>query len=201
MGDVIKNPQQSRSLKTKQRIVAAGHKLIRENGYYNVTTPEIAKEAGVSTGILYRYFKNKLAIVIEIMDQLVKRIIDPMMAGLTASVLEQDNFIEFLDRVTDDLCVLHEELGFLHNDLENLLKNESEVKQYNCLLEENIVINLEQVLVNNDVYFENMSEKIHIAINLLENYSHEKVFHKHNYIDYYVLKQEIIRTLVFVVFQ
>lgn len=201
MGEVIKNPQQARSLQTKQRIVEAGQKLIREKGYYNVTTPEIAKEAGVSTGILYRYFKNKLAVVLEIMDQTVREVVNPMLEELTANVLRKDNFMEFLERVLDDLCALHEDLGMLHNDLGTLLQTESEIRKYNCFLEEELLVTLEQNLKNDGIIFENMSEKLHIAFNLLENYSHEKVFHGHDYIDYDVLKKEIIRTLAFVIFQ
>lgn len=201
MGEIIKNPQQARSLQTKQKILDAGKKMIQQKGYYNVTTPDIAKAAGVSTGILYRYYKNKLAIVLEIMDQIVAEIIHPMLEGLTQSVLKQENFIKFLEQVADDLCDLHEELGQLHNDLATLLNSENEIQNYYYFLEEDIVKNLEQLLKDNGIYFENMSEKIHIAFNLLEDYAHEKVFHSHDYIDYDILKKEIIGTLAFVVFR
>ena len=35
-------------------------------GYYNISTPDIAKEANVSTGIIYQYFNDKKDIFIEI---------------------------------------------------------------------------------------------------------------------------------------
>lgn len=200
MGEIIKNPQQARSVETKQRIIAAGHRLIREKGYYNVTTPEIAKAAGVSTGILYRYFKNKLDIVGDILQQMVDNLVKPLLAGLSGSILTERDFISFLDRAADELCVFHEELGTMHNDLETLLNSENEIGKYYYQLEEEIVRNIEMILINSNIVLENMSEKVHIAFNLLEDYCHEKVFHNHSYIDYGILKQELIRVMVFILF-
>lgn len=36
-----------------------GFRLMCENGYQKTTTADIAKAAGVSTGIIYSYFKDK----------------------------------------------------------------------------------------------------------------------------------------------
>ncbi len=43
----------------KEQIMQAAYELFIEKGYKTVTTREIAKNAGVSKGILYDYFKNK----------------------------------------------------------------------------------------------------------------------------------------------
>lgn len=43
----------------KKRIIDAAIKLFSEKGYHGATTALIAKEAGVSQGIIFHHFKNK----------------------------------------------------------------------------------------------------------------------------------------------
>ena len=61
----IRKPIQKRSIEKKGKIIESGFELICEKGYYNTNTAEIAKNAGVSTGIVYQYFKDKHDIFIE----------------------------------------------------------------------------------------------------------------------------------------
>ena len=61
----IREPVQKRSIEKKEKIIESGFELICEKGYYNTNTAEIAKAAGVSTGIVYNYFKDKHDILIE----------------------------------------------------------------------------------------------------------------------------------------
>ena len=61
----VRNPIQKRSIEKKEKIIEAGFELICEKGYYNTNTVEIAKKAGVSTGIVYQYFNDKHDIFIE----------------------------------------------------------------------------------------------------------------------------------------
>ena len=48
----IREPIQKRSIQKKESIISKGFELICQKGYYNTNTAEIAKAAGVSTGIL-----------------------------------------------------------------------------------------------------------------------------------------------------
>ena len=61
----IREPIQKRSIEKKEKIIESGFELICEKGYYNTNTAEIAKNAGVSTGIVYQYFKDKHDILID----------------------------------------------------------------------------------------------------------------------------------------
>ena len=61
----IREPKQKRAIEKKEKIIDAGFELICKNGYYNTNTAEIAKKAGVSTGIVYQYFKDKYDIFLE----------------------------------------------------------------------------------------------------------------------------------------
>ncbi len=61
----IREPIQKRSIEKKEKIIEAGFELICKKGYYNTNTAEIAKLAGVSTGIVYQYFRDKYDILLE----------------------------------------------------------------------------------------------------------------------------------------
>ena len=58
--------RQARAAETRKRIVAAAKKLITENGFENVSIEDIAKEAEVSTGSFYTYFKKKEDVIEEL---------------------------------------------------------------------------------------------------------------------------------------
>ena len=54
----------------REHLYAVAMRLIAERGYEATTLRDIAREAGVSVGLLYRYFPGKQAIVIALYDQL-----------------------------------------------------------------------------------------------------------------------------------
>jgi AcrR family transcriptional regulator len=54
----------------RQRLYAAAVALIAKHGYEAATLRDVASEAGVSAGLLYRYFPNKRAVVLAFYDEL-----------------------------------------------------------------------------------------------------------------------------------
>lgn len=75
----IREPVQKRSIEKKERIINAGFDLICQKGYYNTNTAEIAKAAGVSTGIIYQYFKDKHDILLAGIERYASDIFYPML--------------------------------------------------------------------------------------------------------------------------
>lgn len=65
----VRRPQQKRSIQMKETILEVSKSLFCENGYYNTTTNEIAKTAGISIGSLYSYFPDKDAILTELLER------------------------------------------------------------------------------------------------------------------------------------
>jgi AcrR family transcriptional regulator len=66
---VIREPKQQRSIQKKQLVIDTARKLFYKNGYYNTTTNEIAKQAGLSIGTLYSYFADKETILLALLEQ------------------------------------------------------------------------------------------------------------------------------------
>lgn len=77
MAQDVREPKQERSIEKKNRIVQAGFELFSQVGYYNTNTVEIAKRAGVSTGIVYGYFKDKRDILLDVLEIYVKEAFAP----------------------------------------------------------------------------------------------------------------------------
>lgn len=62
-------PQQARSIEKKKRILEAATILIGSKGFQGTNAKEIAKEAGVSVGTFYAYFKDKKTVLMEMLGQ------------------------------------------------------------------------------------------------------------------------------------
>lgn len=59
-------------------IVAAARRCFSRDGFHQTSMPDIAAEAGVSTGAPYRYFASKEEIILEIARQAFRSVFDPV---------------------------------------------------------------------------------------------------------------------------
>ena len=58
---VLKAPKQDRAIRTRENLMAALERLLRENEFENISVHDIAREAGVAVGSVYSHFKDKTA--------------------------------------------------------------------------------------------------------------------------------------------
>ena len=82
VGQNLRQPQQARSRKTRERIVRAAESLFETKGYEATTSSAIARRAGVSVGTFYLYFPDKHAVLLEIFHLTVEQIFTRAMEGL-----------------------------------------------------------------------------------------------------------------------
>ena len=61
----MKSIGRPRSEKTRKAILRAAFQLLKRHGFDEVTSEQIARRAGVSTATLYRWWKNKQAILLD----------------------------------------------------------------------------------------------------------------------------------------
>ena len=69
-----RQPIQSRGIRTREKIIHSGEKLFSRQGFHAVLADNIAKEAGVSVGSFYAYFKDKYDLFLTILDRHLDRI-------------------------------------------------------------------------------------------------------------------------------
>lgn len=75
---------QQREAKRAQ-IVAAARRCFSRDGFHHTSMPEIAAEAGVSTGAPYRYFASKEEIILAIAGDAFRLVFDPVVQVAAAS--------------------------------------------------------------------------------------------------------------------
>jgi AcrR family transcriptional regulator len=96
-----------RSETTRNRIVEAALRLFQENGYARTTMRAIAKEAGVSVGNAYYYFKSKEELVQGFYDRIAE-----LHTQRSADILETE--ADFADRMRLVLLAWLEVAGPYH---------------------------------------------------------------------------------------
>lgn len=70
----------------RNQLTKAAYKVVSRKGYYNFTVRDIAKEAGLSTGLVHYYFKNKDDLLVSVL-----RIMNENLSFYLAKALEQTN--------------------------------------------------------------------------------------------------------------
>ncbi|MEO1243451.1 MAG: TetR/AcrR family transcriptional regulator [Pseudomonadota bacterium] len=78
-----KKPSQKRAVKTRAKILSAVESLVEKKPGEFVTSSEIASEAGVAVGTLYRYFDDASAAILKAYDRAHERVNGCWFQGLS----------------------------------------------------------------------------------------------------------------------
>ena len=191
----IREPKQQRAIMKKEKIIKAGFDLICENGYYNTNTAEIAKEAGVSTGIVYQYFKDKYDILIEGLEKYGDNIFFPMLKTKDVKFDKKD-FDKLLKQMINHYIKNHKVSNVAHEEIMSMVHSDKRVANYYYKRELETTNFLKEILLNNNFKNDNLYEKVHIMIGLIDNLCHEIVYHKHQELDYDTMTDIVINEIV-----
>lgn len=185
-------PTQKRSIEKRERIIEKGFELMCEKGFYSTNTNEIAEYAGVSTGIIYQYFNDKKEIFIEGVKNYSNAIMYPMLQVLETERIDTNNIENLMSRMIENLIKKHTISKKAHEELvamEHLDEDIANIFKQSELLMTTRIVNL---LKNNDIKIENDKEKIHVILGIIDNLCHEIVYHKHQELDYDIMKKYVI---------
>ena len=191
----IREPKQKRSIETKKKIVKAGYKLFSEVGYYATNTAEIAKEAGVSTGIVYGYFKDKRDILLDVSELYIGKVYEPILKMLDSLEVGTD-LHKLISDVLDGAIKAHKTNAKMHEALHSLTYSDEAVNAKFMALENDITEQFFQKLAQAGYPTDGLQEKVHLAMNVVQSFAHEYVFDKHDYIDYEKMRADVTRILV-----
>lgn len=202
----IRTPQQQRAIEKKERIINAGLELFCEKGYYNTNTAEIAKRAGVSTGIVYSYFKNKndiLSAVISVFSHKLQTTVRASLENFDFSLLMQpevstETLTALLKKIIEYSAQTHMQLKNMHQEL-NAMENDPHVAKFLLEFELETSNLIKHIFEKSGILLKNADEKIHLIFHIVEDYCHEAVFHQHDFIDYDVYLEESIQAIIFLV--
>ena len=190
-----REPKQERSIEKKNRIIKAGYELFSEVGYYGTNTAEIAKRAGVSTGIVYGYFADKRDILVCVLDIYIKNVFAPVIKIFESASSPLD-FSVLISEITDEAINTHKKNRRIHEALHSLSASDEAVNNAFITLEDNFTVQISDHLIRLGVNTENIVEKVHFSMDVIQSFSHEFVFDKHEYIDYSVMRKMVTDSVI-----
>lgn len=195
MSNEVREPKQKRSIETKKKIITASFELFSEEGYYNTNTAEIAKRAGVSTGIVYGYFKDKRDILLDVSELYIENVYRPILKIF--DMMEKPLVPEKLvPQIIDGAILTHKKNANIHEALHSLTHVDDAVNEKFIQLEDRITIQFADKLTEFGFKTEFIMEKIHLAMNIVQSFAHEFVFDKHAYIDYDQMRVIVCENIV-----
>lgn len=195
MAETVHEPRQQRAIEKKNRIIWAGFELFAKKGYFNTNPADIAAEAGVSTGTLYRYFRNKRDILLEVLGIYVDNVFNPaleMIDGMRRPL----NFGDVLPELIETAVRAHREYAAIHEALHSLTPTDKLVEARFMALEGEMTEKIVRKLTSLGYEKENLTERVHLAIETIQSYSHERVFDEHPYIDYEKMRAMVTEMLL-----
>ena len=126
----IREPIQKRSIEKKEKIIKAGFDLICKKGYYNTNTVEIAKAAGVSTGIVYQYFKDKHDILIAGIKIYANDIFYPMLNVTSDIIINKNNIKSILKDMINKFIENHKLSESAHEEIMSMTHSDKEIAAF-----------------------------------------------------------------------
>lgn len=194
MENEVRVPKQARSIETKRKIINAGYELFSEVGYFGTNTSEIAKRAGVSTGIVYGYFRDKRDILLCVLDDYINNVANPVF-----DVFDEIRTIDFdllVPKIIDTAIYTHKQNSKIHEVLHSLTPVDEVVNDAFIGQEDLITKRFTEKLANLGVNKNGLIEKVHLSMNLVQSFCHEYVFDKHQYINYDYMKTVVCNIVI-----
>jgi len=123
----IKEPIQKRAIEKKVKLIESAKKVFNDKGYHNTYIKDITGEAGISTGLFYKYFKDKTEIYIEVIKSIIEK--------------EMKIVLNFKDRIIEE-----DDKKYV---IKNYIENRIEMIAYKCILEEYHILTKENEAIEN----------------------------------------------------
>lgn len=191
----IRTPQQQRSIEKRNRIIEAGYELFCDKGYHNTNTAEIAKLAGVSTGIVYSYFKDKKDIFMCVIEQYETGVAAPVYE-LMQEIEKPFDLEDVIKQVIVRLTESHTLTKTVHEEMQALSHTDKEISDLFCQFQSNMAKRFVELMEKFDIHPTNAYEKTHLIIDIIENLSHEILYHQHEYLDYNLMTDVAVNAIV-----
>lgn len=190
----VRQPKQARSIEKKRKIIDASYQLFSEVGYFGTNTAQIAKRAGVSTGIVYGYFRDKRDILICVLDEYINNVASPIFAVFDN--VTQLNYKELVPKILEEAIEAHKKNSKIHEVLHSLTPVDDLVRKAFIDQEDMITEKFAQKLSEHGAKTQGLNEKVHLSMNVIQSFCHEYVFDSHSYIDYDYMKTLVCNIII-----
>lgn len=190
----IRKPQQKRSIEKKNRIIQASFELFCEKGYHNTNTTEIADKAGVSTGTVYSYFKDKKDIYVAAFESFLNVHLQPLIDDL-ANTPKPIDIRQFIDKCIEIFRNLYVNSKQIINELSTMQETDPEIMQHFAHYEDMLLSAFVKALDGPNINQQNLDEKMYLLYTLADVLGQEYAFGYHKSIRFEILREEVANML------
>lgn len=176
MDKEVRKPKQKRSIEKKERILSAANLLFMKNGYFNITTAEIAKAAELSTGTVYAYFKDKKDILLAYLYQNSEYYVKQITEELGKFSETQDLFTT-IKNILNIFIKLHTTYPKkYHDELMSLVYTDEDIMKFFKHMKNTIMNEVVAQLKKSGIELKHEKEQSFLMYSLIENIEDELVF-------------------------
>ena len=124
-----RKPVQTRGIQTREKILNAGEKLFISDGFHQVLADDIAREAGVSVGSFYSYFKDKRDVFLALVERSSAEMMAQAVERLSALSDEgESNVAELIQKTMAILMEAHRRFSPLFQQAEQMAVYDEEIR-------------------------------------------------------------------------
>ena len=102
------------------------------------------------------------------------------------------DFDKFLKNMIEHYISDHKVSNTAHEEIMSMVHSDEQVAEYYYKRELDMTNSLKEILLNNNFKDNNLSEKVHIMIGLIDNLCHEIIYHKHKNMNYTLMTNLVI---------
>ena len=114
-------------------MIKAAYNVVGQKGYYNFTIRDIAQEAGMSTGLVHYYFKNKEHLLLSLLKEINKNILTTLNRSISKAQDPREKLNIFM-RQAFDLVTNEKYYSFLVLDFWTQVNKNERMKRANIKL-------------------------------------------------------------------
>lgn len=191
----VRIPQQKRSIEKKEKIIEAAFRIYFTKGYFSTNTADIAKEADISTGSIYAYFKDKKDILLACLNRFGDL--------LTEEVREN---IESLSATGDIQSIIKKVLYIfvnsqkwnksIHDEIMSLQYRDEDVKNYFVHIQKTMMETVTRQLNACGYIFRHEREQTFLLFKMVMGIEDELAFDHSADIDKDILIEECTKTIL-----
>ncbi len=186
---------QQRAIETRKKLLDTAIHLYVKKGYHYTTVDEVAASAGLSTGVAYRYFKNKKDLLLAAIEYAFGSIKN-ISATEDTDLEKFTNMEEMLSYALDRFEMIHKKYYGIHEELESLRHSDADVKALYDRIEMEAVGELFQKAERMFEGQNHLQERICMTICMMENYCHMIADEKNTALDFAYIKKETVHAVM-----
>ena len=117
----------------RNQLTKAAYKVVGQKGYYDFTIRDIAREAGMSTGLVHYYFKNKEELLLHLLKEINKNILGSLNRSISKAEDPKEKLNIFMKQAFD-LVTSEKDYSYLVIDFWSQVNKNDRMKRANVKL-------------------------------------------------------------------